>query len=95
LAPRRIIAVRSAGSRTLIAAGSRSKAVKFHALDDAIDWIEHNSEKLLVGAVVVIAGVSFVVVVGGSGGGALLLAPVLVLASSEAVSESSFLAVHP
>lgn len=74
---------------------AEGKAVKFHALDDAVDWIERSSEKLLVGAVVVIAGVSFVVVVGASGGGALWLAPVLVLASSEAVSESSFLAVHP
>ncbi|WP_232537302.1 hypothetical protein [Cystobacter fuscus] len=74
---------------------AEGKAVKFHAVDDAVDWIERNSEKLLVGAVVVIAGVSFVVVVGASGGGALWLAPVLVLASSKAASESSFLAVHP
>ncbi|WP_245591836.1 hypothetical protein [Cystobacter fuscus] len=74
---------------------AEGKAVKFHALDDAIDWIERNSEKLLVGAVVVIAGVSFVVVVGASGGGALLLAPVIVLASSETASGPSFLAVHP
>ncbi|WP_245814811.1 hypothetical protein [Cystobacter ferrugineus] len=74
---------------------AESKVVKFHAPDAAVDWIERNGEKLLVGAVVVIAGVSFVVVVGASGGGALLLAPVIVLASSETASESSFLAVHP
>jgi hypothetical protein len=74
---------------------AEGKVVKFHAPDDAVDWIERNREKLLVGAVVMIAGVSFVVVVGASAGGALLLAPVIVLASSESASESSVLAVHP
>jgi intracellular sulfur oxidation DsrE/DsrF family protein len=68
--------------------------VEFHAIDQAIDWVKQNREKLMVGTVVVIAGVAFVVVTGGSGG-FLLLAPVIVLASYEAAAEPRALAVQP
>ncbi len=74
---------------------AEGKAVEFHATDEAIDWVKQNSEKLLAGAVIVIAGVAFVVVVGGSGGAVLLLVPVVTFASSEVSSEPHALAVMP
>ena len=74
---------------------AEGRAVKFHAIDQAVDWMKRNSEKLLAGAVIVIAGVAFVVVVGASGGGVLLLAPVVVLASSNASAGPRSLAVGP
>jgi hypothetical protein len=54
----------------------------FHAIAPAIDWLEEHRTELLVGTVVVIAGVAFTVVVVGTGGGALVLAPLLVLAEN-------------
>jgi len=57
--------------------------------------VKRNSGKLLVGTVVVIAGVAFVVAVGGSGGAVLLLAPVVAFASSDVTSEPRALAVKP
>ncbi|HYO59778.1 hypothetical protein [Archangium sp.] len=54
----------------------------FHAIEPAIDWIKEHRTELLVGTVVVIAGVAFAVVVVGSGGGALALAPLMVLAEA-------------
>jgi hypothetical protein len=68
--------------------------VKFRAIDQAVDWVKQNREQLMVGTVVVIAGVAFVVVTGGSGG-FLLLAPVIVFASYDAASEPRALAVKP
>jgi hypothetical protein len=55
-------------------------AAEFDAIDSAIDWIKKHRTELVVGTVVVIAGVAFAVVVAGSGGSALALVPVLVLA---------------
>jgi hypothetical protein len=52
----------------------------FRAIEPAVDWIKEHRTELLVGAVVVIAGVAFAVVVVGSGGGVLVLAPLVVLA---------------
>jgi hypothetical protein len=74
---------------------AEGRAVKFHAIDEAVDWVKRNSGKLLAGTVIVIAGVAFVVVVGASGGGVLLLAPVVILASSSAVADPRSLAVSP
>ena len=54
------------------------EVVKFHAIDEAVDWAKRNSGKLLAGTVIVIAGAAFVVVVGVSGGAVLLLAPAVV-----------------
>jgi hypothetical protein len=74
---------------------AEGEAVEFHAIDEAVEWVKRNSEKLLVGAVVVIAGIAFVVAVGGSGGGFVLLVPVIALASSDVASEPRTLAVKP
>jgi hypothetical protein len=71
------------------------QVVEFHAIDEAVDWVKRNSEKLVLGTVVVIAGVAFVVVVGASGGVVLLLAPAVVFASSDAAIEPRALAVTP
>jgi hypothetical protein len=53
---------------------------EFAAIEPAIDWLKKHRTELVVGAVVVIAGVAFAVVVAGSGGTALVLAPFLVMA---------------
>lgn len=55
-------------------------AAEFDSIDPAIDWIKKHRTELVVGSVVVIAGVAFAVVVAGSGGAALALAPLLVMA---------------
>jgi hypothetical protein len=51
---------------------------RFQAIAPAIDWLKEHRTELLVGTVVVIAGVAFAVVVVGSGGVALALVPVVV-----------------
>ncbi|WP_233166375.1 hypothetical protein [Archangium sp. Cb G35] len=72
---------------------AEGQAVEFHAMDEAVDWLKQNRERLLEGAVVVIAGVAFVVAFGG--GGILFLVPVISFASSDVVSEPRVLAVTP
>ncbi len=57
-----------------------SRPYEFSVVDDAVDWLKRNHEEIVVGTVIVIAGVAFVAVVAGSGGGALVLAPVLLVA---------------
>lgn len=54
--------------------------ISFSAIDSAVDWLKQHQRELLVGTIVVIAGVAFVVATGG--GGILVLAPALLLASS-------------
>jgi len=54
----------------------------FQAIAPAIDWLEEHHTELLVGTVVVIAGVAFTVVVADSGGGALALAPLVLFAEA-------------
>ncbi|WP_239576302.1 hypothetical protein [Archangium primigenium] len=54
----------------------------FQAIAPAIHWLKEHRTELLVGTVVVIAGVAFTVVVVGSGGGALALAPLVVFAEN-------------
>ena len=58
-------------------------AREFTNMDSAVDWAKRHRNEILVGAVVVIAGVAFVAVVAGSGGGALVLAPLVVMASAD------------
>lgn len=48
----------------------------------AVDWIKNHREELLVGSVIVIAGVAFVAAVAASGGGALILMPLVFVAES-------------
>ncbi|WP_233166328.1 hypothetical protein [Archangium sp. Cb G35] len=56
--------------------------VSFPVVGSAVDWLKQHHRELLVGTIVVIAGVAFVVVAAGSGGGALVLAPIVLMASS-------------
>jgi hypothetical protein len=58
---------------------------EFTAIDNAVDWLKRHRESILVGTVVVIAGVVFVVV--SAGAGLLVLAPAVILASSTVASE--------
>jgi hypothetical protein len=69
--------------------------VSFPVVDSAVDWLKQHHRELLVGTVVIIAGVAFVVVAVGSGGGALLLAPAILLVSSDAPSAHEFALVEP
>lgn len=69
--------------------------VRFEAIDAAVDWVKRNSTELVVGTVVIIAGVTFVVVVAGTGGTALLLAPAVLFAAADAPSQPLTLAVEP
>ncbi len=53
---------------------------EFTAVDRAIDWLKRNRESVLVGSLVVIAGVVFVVV--SAGAGVVVLAPVVLVVSA-------------
>jgi hypothetical protein len=55
---------------------------EFDSIEPAVDWIKRHRTELVVGTVVVIAGVAFVVVIVGTGGTALVLAPVLLMTQS-------------
>jgi hypothetical protein len=57
-------------------------AAEFNAIEPAVDWIKTHREEILVGTVIVIAGVAFVAAVAASGGGALILAPLVFVAES-------------
>jgi len=67
--------------------------LSFPVVDSAVDWLKHHRE-LVVGTIVVIAGVAFVVSVAGSGGGALVLAPAVLLVSAGVPSVSPFTGVE-
>ena len=56
-------------------------------MDTAVDWAKRHRNEILVGAVVVIAGVAFVALVAGSGGGALVLVPLVLMASGDTPAE--------
>jgi hypothetical protein len=51
---------------------------EFTAVDDAVDWLKRNHKVILVGGVVIIAGVTFVVL--SAGAGLIILAPAVLLA---------------
>jgi len=59
----------------------RLRPQEFTAVDDAVNWLKRNYRVVLVGTVVVIAGVTFVVISGGAG--LVILAPVVLLAAPE------------
>ena len=67
--------------------------VSFPDVGNAVDWLKQHHRELLVGSVVVIAGVAFIVASGG--GGILVLAPALLLVSPEVPSAHSFTQVEP
>ena len=73
----------------------QAEALEFSAIDEAVGWLKQHHEELLVGTVVVIAGVAFVAVVVGSGGTALVLAPAVLLVSPEVPSEPPLAVVKP
>lgn len=73
----------------------QAEAVKFSVPGQAVDWLKRHRDELVVGSLVVIAGVAFVVVVAGSGGTALVLVPSLLFVSSEAPSEGFMTAGSP
>jgi hypothetical protein len=51
----------------------KARELKFSRVDEAIEWIRNHKAEVMLGTVVVIAGVAFIVTTGGSG--ALILAP--------------------
>jgi hypothetical protein len=71
------------------------RAYEFSAVDEAVDWLKRNREAIVLGTVVVIAGVAFVAVVAGSGGGALVLAPVLLVVSRDVLVEPLIAEMSP
>jgi hypothetical protein len=75
----------------LKAQGYRSQA--FTTVDRAVDWLKRNHESVLVGSMVVIAGVVFVTVSGGAG--VIILAPLVVVTSSETPVTSHIAAASP
>jgi hypothetical protein len=60
------------------------RALRFQAVDEAVEWLKEHRTELLVGAVVVIAGVTFVVV--SAGAGLLVHAPLALMASADGVA---------
>ncbi|WNG53038.1 hypothetical protein F0U60_50450 [Archangium minus] len=57
-------------------------AAEFDEIEPAVDWIKNHREEILVGSVIVIAGVVFVAAVAASGGGALVLMPLVFVAEA-------------
>ena len=53
--------------------GKGVQTLEFSRADQAIEWIRNNKTKVMLGTIVIIAGVTFVITTGGSG--ALILAP--------------------
>ena len=58
---------------------AEESAAEFDAIEPAVDWIKNHREEILVGTVIVIAGVAFVAAVAASAGGALILVPLVLL----------------
>jgi hypothetical protein len=58
---------------------------EFTAIDPAIEWLKRNRKTILVGSVVIIAGVAVVVV--SAGVGLVILAPALLLAAPGTAAE--------
>lgn len=59
----------------------KARALRFPSVDGAVEWLKEHRTQLLVGAVVVIAGVTFVAVSAGTG--LLVLAPLTLMASAD------------
>ncbi len=66
---------------------------EFTAVDGAVNWLKRNHKAVLVGSVVMIAGVVFVVV--SAGAGLVVLAPIALVASSAIPSEPYIAEVSP
>lgn len=66
---------------------------EFTAIDSATDWLKRHHKAILVGSVVIIAGVAFVVV--SAGAGLIILAPAVILASPSDAHEPFMAGVSP
>lgn len=66
---------------------------EFTAIDNAVDWLKRHHKEVLVGSLIVIAGVAFVVV--SAGAGLVVLAPAVLLASSAPPAEPHMVQVSP
>lgn len=66
---------------------------RFEAVDDAVDWLKRNYKVVVVGSVIVIAGVVFVTV--SAGAGAIILVPVVLVAASGEPPSSHITAATP
>jgi hypothetical protein len=62
----------------------KARALRFVAVDDAVQWLKEHRTELLVGTVVVIAGVTFTVV--SAGAGLFVLAPLTLMARTDSVN---------
>ena len=71
----------------------RLKPQEFTAIDSAVDWLKRNRQSILVGSVVIVAGVAFVVV--SAGVGLVILAPAVLLAAPSLGAESHMAEVSP
>ncbi len=60
------------------------RALRFPAVDGAVAWLKEHRTELLVGAVVVITGVTFVII--SAGGGLVVLAPLALMASIDSAA---------
>ncbi|MFY0572662.1 hypothetical protein ACN28E_53770 [Archangium lansingense] len=56
------------------------RSLEFTAMDEAIDWMKRHRQELLVGTLVIAAGVTFIVV--SAGAGVLVLAPLVLMTQS-------------
>ncbi|WP_343073592.1 hypothetical protein [Pyxidicoccus fallax] len=66
---------------------------EFTTVDSAVDWLKRNREEVLVGSVVVVAGVAFVVL--SAGAALIVLAPAVLLADPATASEPRMAEVSP
>jgi len=66
---------------------------KFTAAEDAVEWLKSHRKSVLLGSVLVIAGVTFVVVSAGTG--LVILAPAVLLAHPKAGAEPYMAGVAP
>lgn len=57
----------------------KARSLQFSTASDAVEWLKRNRQELLVGTIVVIAGVAFVSL--SAGAGFVILAPVVLVAS--------------
>lgn len=62
-------------------ARNKLQALRFTTMSEAIDWVKRHRQELLVGTLVVAAGVTFIVV--SAGAGILVLAPVVMMTQGD------------
>lgn len=63
---------------------------EFSQVDSALDWIKAHREEILVGTIIVVAGVALVAVVAASGGTAIIFVPLVLVASNTPSSGGAF-----